>query len=89
MESSLKDVPSRAQQLKSQREIRSSYFRRLFSPIWMRKGKKLKSTGFKQHFLSALYNGENSFNASLDQSFKDWRKQEEQIGDVCILRVGF
>ncbi|MDB9964349.1 hypothetical protein OAD50_04690 [Vicingaceae bacterium] len=55
----------------------------------MRKGKKLKSTGFKQHFLSALYNGENSFNASLDQSFKDWRKQEEQIGDVCILRVGF
>lgn len=53
------------------------------------KGKKLKSTGFKEHLLSALNNSANPFNDALDKSFRDWRKNEEQIDDVCILRVGF
>jgi len=53
------------------------------------KGKKLKSTGFKEHLLSALNNSENPFNDALGKSFRDWRKNEEQIDDICILRVGF
>ena len=53
------------------------------------RGKKLKSTGFKEHLISALNVKDKSFNDTLDQSFKEWRKHEEQIDDVCILRVGF
>jgi len=53
------------------------------------RGKKLKSKGFKEHLLSTLEDKKLTFNESLDDKFIDWRGKEEQIDDVCILRVGF
>lgn len=53
------------------------------------RGKKLKSKGFREHLISAAEKTENSFNENLDESFNNWRMKNEQIDDVCILRVGF
>ena len=53
------------------------------------RGKKLKSKGFKKHLLSAVAKKEISFTEQLDMQFKEWTQNEEQIDDICVLRVGF
>ena len=53
------------------------------------RGKKLKSKAFKKHLISAMETNEIPFNVKLDEYFSEWRRKEEQIDDVCILRIGF
>jgi len=53
------------------------------------RGKKLRSKGFKKHLLSAVAKKEISFTEQLDMQFKEWTQNEEQIDDICVLRVGF
>ena len=53
------------------------------------RGKKLKSKAFKQIIHGSAKKTTIYFNKNLDQSFKEWTVNEEQIDDICILRVRF
>ena len=53
------------------------------------RGKKLKSKAFKQIIHDSAKKSAIDFNKNLDQSLKEWTVNEEQIDDICILRVRF
>lgn len=53
------------------------------------KGKKLKYTGFKEQLLSGNKLPIDEFNSHLSTFFNEWKGDEEQIDDVCVMTVRF
>jgi len=53
------------------------------------KGKKLKYANFKKYLLELNNLSSIKIKESLHQRFKEWRADEEQIDDVCLMNVKF
>lgn len=51
------------------------------------KGKKLKSVNFKKLILEISAHSMSEQRHHLDEFFEDWRKNHEQLDDVCIIGV--
>ncbi|MBL4709309.1 MAG: SpoIIE family protein phosphatase [Flavobacteriales bacterium] len=54
-----------------------------------KKGKKLKSTAFKNILQNAHKNKMDQFEETLESEFTAWKGKEEQIDDVCVMTVKF
>lgn len=51
------------------------------------KGKKIKTTGFKQLLLSIQHMNMEEQKKHIDQTFENWKGSLEQIDDVCVIGV--
>ena len=53
------------------------------------RGKKLKYSVFKEYLLSVNQAPASELSATLNRRFIEWKGEEEQIDDVCIMNVRF
>lgn len=53
------------------------------------KGKKLKAVNFKKILFAAIELPINEFSPFLNRNFDEWKNKEEQIDDICIMRINF
>lgn len=52
-------------------------------------GKKLKYSEFKKYLLKCNQQPANQMETFLKKHFDDWKREEEQIDDVCIINIRF
>jgi serine phosphatase RsbU (regulator of sigma subunit) len=53
------------------------------------RGKKLKYSGFKQYLFDALGQTDEALDEMLERRFLEWKGDEEQVDDVCVMYVQF
>jgi len=51
------------------------------------KGKKLKTTNFKKLLLSIQHEEMSKQKQLIDKAFEDWKGNNEQLDDVCVIGV--
>ncbi|MEQ8909547.1 MAG: 7TM-DISM domain-containing protein [Vicingaceae bacterium] len=53
------------------------------------RGKKLKYSRFKEYLLELNHLKGEALSTELDKRIKDWQGEEEQIDDICVMKVQF